>query len=313
MTPPVAVVARFPAAAGLAWAPVGGGLSGARVWRGDTDGVPRAALKALPAGFPADRLRWVHSRMLAARLPVVPTVFRADDGDTVVEEMGCVWECLGWLRGEPVLADDLGRKPTHEHGWALGTRPSPRLLTACATLADLHRAWTPPAPTFVPPPCIARRLALFADIASLVYPRAASLLLRRTVAFVRTATPAAVAALVPFDVPGPVQPCLCDPRPEHFLFVGGTLAGVIDFAAMKPDHPAVDLARLLMETDFLPDGVAAYRAAGGDPAVTPELVRVLADTGRVGAVANWLLRLADRVPTPAEADRLERLLAPLVH
>ena len=82
---------------------------------------------------------------------------------------------------------------------------------------------------------------------------------------------------------------------------------------MRPDHPAVDLARLLLETNHLDAGVAAYHAAGGSPAVTPELVRVLADTGRVGAIASWVLRLAAREPTPAEADRLERLLAPLVH
>ena len=312
MTPPATVVARFPAAAGLGWAEVGGGWSGARVWRGDGSEGPRVAVKQLPAGFPADRLRWVHSHMLAARLPVVPVVELTEVGDSVLEHAGGVWECVRWVPGEPVLADIGGPKPTRCDGRALpADAPHDVLKVACATLAALHRAWTPTVPVVARPPAVARRRAVFADADRL--PAPPHPLLARAADAVRRAVPTALAALVPWDVPGPVQPCLCDPRPEHFLFTRGTLSGIIDFAAMKPDHPAVDLARLLMETGHLADGVSAYRAAGGHPAVTPALVRVLADTGRVGAVTSWLLRLAGRDPTPAEADRVERLLAGVVH
>ena len=308
MTP----AARFPAAAGLTWTEVGGGLSGARVWRGDdAGGLPRAALKELPAGFPADRLRQVHGWMRAARLAVVPAVFDAG-GDTVAEVDGHVWECVGWVPGDPVLVDELLRKPTYDLRWNPRDHHPPQapLVVACETLAAVHRAWAPPAPVFAPPPGIARRRALFADVQPLLRRPADP---RGVLADLRHRIPIALAALDRFDRPGPVHPCICDPRPEHFLFAGDRLTGVIDYAAMKLDHPAVDLARLLMETDFVSEGVAAYHAAGGNPAVTPELVDLLAYTGRVGATANWLLRLRDREPTPAEADRLERLLGGMVH
>jgi Ser/Thr protein kinase RdoA (MazF antagonist) len=45
----------------------------------------------------------------------------------------------------------------------------------------------------------------------------------------------------------PLQPCLRDARPEHFLFVEGRseLGGLIDFGAMDIDCVSSDLARLL--------------------------------------------------------------------
>jgi hypothetical protein len=72
-----AVVARYgPAAAGLTWAPVGGGFSGAAVWRGsDPTGTPVFALKAWPAGYPASRLAAIHARVaLLSHLPFVPRI-----------------------------------------------------------------------------------------------------------------------------------------------------------------------------------------------------------------------------------------------
>lgn len=45
----------------------------------------------------------------------------------------------------------------------------------------------------------------------------------------------------------PLQPCLRDARPEHLLFLGNTLSGLVDFGAMALESPAADLARLLSE------------------------------------------------------------------
>ena len=45
----------------------------------------------------------------------------------------------------------------------------------------------------------------------------------------------------------PVQPCLRDARPEHFLFEGDRLSGLVDYGAMGVDSVAADLARLLGE------------------------------------------------------------------
>ncbi len=44
-----------------------------------------------------------------------------------------------------------------------------------------------------------------------------------------------------------LQPCLRDARPEHFLFEGDYLSGLVDFGAMGIDCVAGDLARLMGE------------------------------------------------------------------
>ena len=45
----------------------------------------------------------------------------------------------------------------------------------------------------------------------------------------------------------PLQPCLRDARPEHFLFEGDRVSGLVDFGAMGVDCVAGDLARLMGE------------------------------------------------------------------
>ena len=45
----------------------------------------------------------------------------------------------------------------------------------------------------------------------------------------------------------PLQPCLRDARPEHFLFEGDRVTGLVDFGAMGVDCVAGDLARLMGE------------------------------------------------------------------
>src|SRR5262249_33732062 len=45
----------------------------------------------------------------------------------------------------------------------------------------------------------------------------------------------------------PLQPCLRDARPDHFLFEGDCLRGLVDFGAMGVDCVAGDLARLMGE------------------------------------------------------------------
>jgi homoserine kinase type II len=63
-----------------------------------------------------------------------------------------------------------------------------------------------------------------------------------------------------------VQPCLRDARPEHFLFEGERLSGLIDFGAMGMETVAADLARLIVEwlegnASARRDALAAYEAA----------------------------------------------------
>jgi homoserine kinase type II len=106
---------------------------------------------------------------------------------------------------------------------------------------------------------------------------------------------------------------------DHVLFTGNAVTGIIDYGAMKEDHVAIDLARLigdLVENDDVAfaAGLAAYRSAGGRLEAPPEFVRLLDRTGVVCGVVTWLLRLAKPQaawPPRAVAERLTRLTARL--
>jgi homoserine kinase type II len=283
--PSRAILSRYPSAvAGLDWTPLGsaGGFSGARIWRGDLAGQPAFALKAWPPGYPADRLAVIHSWMADARpTGLVPAVVPTLSNDSCVEHAGRVWDVTAWVPG----AADFRRDPTDA-----------RLAAACAALAALHRCWAPPTPTLAPCPGVLRRLAVLDEYASHVGPRRLGPTYKTALDLLAAHVPAAIADLRPWaDRPVPIFPCLCDVWHDHVFFTDERVSGIIDYGAMKTDHPAVDLARLLGDlTDGDPDrvrlGLDAYRAAGGPVPIDPHYVTVLDRTGLVCAVIHWVNR-----------------------
>lgn len=297
---PQPVLARYPAAvAGLAWAPHPAGFSGAAVWRGDLAGSPALALKAWPPGYPADRLASIH-RLMAdarARCAFVPAVVPALSGDTVVEHAGRVWDVTAWMPGTA----DYRAAPSDA-----------KLAAACAAVAALHRAWAPPAPALAPCPGVLRRLAVLADFPGRSFDPT-SPLVRRALGVLPARAAAATAALRPWlRRPLPVRPCLCDVWHDHLLFTGDAVTGLIDYGEVKPDHPAVDLARLL--GDLVGDdertfrlGLDAYHAAGG-PDLDPAFTRLLDRTGVVCAAIHWVKELTAGTAPPESEERLTRLL-----
>src|SRR5262249_54349866 len=87
----------------------------------------------------------------------------------------------------------------------------------------------------------------------------------------------------------PLQPCLCDVWHDHLLFEGDRLTGLVDYATVRNDHVAVDLARLLgslVEDDEegWRDGLVAYSRQRPLSEEDEALARVLDGTGTsVGA------------------------------
>jgi Ser/Thr protein kinase RdoA (MazF antagonist) len=274
-----------------------GGFSGAALWR--VENVPQTfCLRAWPVDDrDPGRLRWIHHLMrqaLAAGLTFVPEVFLIDQGSSVVEHSGRLWDLTRWLPGEANF------------------QASPSLVRmerACTALAQLHGAWVGTSPRIGPCPAVERRL-LIADewmqrthsgwqprssrsAADTLQPwlERACMVLRGRLDFVSRALAGWA------DRPLQLQPCLCDIWHAHVLFEGDAVTGLIDFGSVKVDHVAVDLARLLGslagDDGRLRDaGLQAYQRLRPLSVEEQALVTVLDQTGAIIALATWLKRLA---------------------
>jgi homoserine kinase type II len=310
---------RFPTARACMFTPLGnrGGFSGARLFRGEGT-AGRMCLRAWPASKPADRVRRLHRLMLHARgqgLDFVPAVYATGEGDTVVEAGGRVWGLTQWLDGRA----DFAEHPSQA-----------RLEAACAALARLHRAWETFAGPAEPCPAVRRRLKILADWQALVSggwrpqpPLDPSLdplwlVAERAWRGVPGWLPEVPRLLGPWlDFRPPVQPCLCDPWHDNLLFDGERLTGLVDYGAVKADHVAVDLSRMLGslagdDPQGWERGLRAYRHVRGLDDNEEQLARILDRTGTILALVNWLrfLYLESRPyeDLPAVARRLESLL-----
>jgi homoserine kinase type II len=273
-------------------------------------------LRAWPVQQTAARVRHLHRLMAQARsqgLAFVPAVYDAE-ADTVIEAARRVWELTQWMDGRADYA---------EH-------PSPaRLEAACQALARLHLAWEVFTTPAEPCPAVRRRLKALADwqtlLASGWRPQARSGPLdivwpvaerawRRLPSWLE-AVPQWLGPWVDFI--RPVQPCLCDLWHDHLLFEGDRLTGLVDYGAVKADHVAVDLSRLLGslvgdDPECWERGLRAYRRVRGLDGDQEELARLLDRTGTLLGVTNWLRWLyhegRDYEDLPAIARRLESLL-----
>jgi Ser/Thr protein kinase RdoA (MazF antagonist) len=293
---PTIVLEQFPAATIDAPQALGnhGGFSGARLWKVRGFDGP-LCLRAWPQGTSPAGLHFIHTEMGRARthgLDYVPLVCRTRSANTCVEHAGRLWDLTTWMPG----CADFEADPSVS-----------RLEEACTALARLHEAWDHGTQQ-MPCPAVGRRLqrwqtwqdllragwrpALPADPQSLV----GALALRAWEVLPQ------LLAKVPQQLGPwttrklPIRPCLCDVWHDHILFVGNTVRGIIDYGAVRPDHVAVDLARLLgsltgNNTALFAAGLAAYRRTRPLSAEEEDLVRALDRTGTLLGAANWLVWL----------------------
>ncbi len=293
--PPQVLEAFDPSWRHWPWEAVGGGWSGAAVWRGG-EPTPRIALKAYPPPLQPGRLRQIHLwQQQASIIPYVPGLYVLQGagraGETFLEHAGRLWEATAWMPGVAV------------------TTPSrQQVAAAAAALARLHACW--PLQSWGMSPGMQHRWECLERVAETLpasrqwlsrYPHVAETL-REAVERVKQHAPAARQWLRRWlESPLPLQPCLRDVRAAHVLFVGPDapqVTGIVDFAAMAVDHPLWDLARLL--GDYAAGsgpavfvwGREAYLAAGGAgyQALVDELPQ-LSQVSTLAAMARWLERL----------------------
>ncbi|WP_165221390.1 phosphotransferase enzyme family protein [Aquisphaera insulae] len=255
----------------------GGGLSGSRFWRFRAE-VGELVLRAWPHGMTRARLSaiqgWTIRIAERAGLPV-PTPLLDLRGSRFHQREARLWDLSPWLPGEP----DLRRPPSESH-----------VGSAFEALGKLHASLSPEL-VLGPSPGIAARLIEIEDLARSGFDRLESALGsagddplavegRRWLVAARAASSRLLAGLrEAADWRVPLQPCLRDARPDHFLFQGGRLTGLLDMGAMDVETVAADLARLcgdwLDEDGPLRVVAKSAHAAGRGRALDPIEERLL--------------------------------------
>jgi aminoglycoside phosphotransferase len=280
VTPPRDLLGRLGGlAARCRWFGVvhGSGLSGATVWRGESEGEPLFALKRDAGGPPPGVLEQIHEWWrYAGSLPFIPTF------NTSIEHDFATWTLSGWRPGKPaanLVADD------------------PRLGTACMAIRHFHERLHTFRITDGPMPAIRRRLNA---LQSWVPAEGDGLRSTARTLGIRHRR-AMIDALDPWvDRPMPLQPCHGDLRADHVLFNADAVTGMIDFFAMKIDHPAADAARFLGDACDREAFQRGCEFLGDD--YPPELVELLHRSGTLGAMLFW----SKEPPCPAADERLAK-------
>jgi homoserine kinase type II len=318
----IAVLARYPAIARPCKQPEAlgnaGGGSGARLWRYES-GRGRLVARAWPPESPSRAaLEQIHGWLeQTAALGFVPIPIRALDERTVQEQGGRLWDVTAWIAGDPVP-----ERPARA-----------QLRSGLAALAAFHQALATNQ-TWGPSPAVqARRLEIEVllqdgfDVVKRALDRAPTDLVgisaRR---WLERARPLARQLVAPLRRAAErevrLQPCLRDARPEHLLFRGDRVTGLIDFGAMAVENVAADLARLLGEW-IGPDRVERATALEAYCSIRPlepfelTLMDVIAGSTALLGAGHWvrwhfLERRRFQDPTAVEhgiARGLQRLSA----
>jgi homoserine kinase type II len=224
-----------------------GGQSGARLWRFRSE-HGALLLRAWPSPGPSrEHLGQVHRWLsLTAPLGFIPAPIPDEDGHTLQELDGRFWELTPWLAGSA----ELDRPPAPE-----------RVRAAFSALAAFHQRLAGERCEGVSPglgqrdQALSRLLGGGLDSLERAIERSggpeAEVCRQSALGWVRLARIIAPRLREPLRQAAgrivPLQPCLRDARPDHFLFEGDCVRGLVDFGAMGVDCVAGDLARLTGE------------------------------------------------------------------
>lgn len=269
--------------------PLSGGLSGANLWMFDSPSG-RLVARSWPPEMLADRLARIHAWLDDARpLAFVATPWKDLQGGTIRVIQGRCWELSAWKPGTPDLLQG----------------PDPARLSAAGTgLAALH-ARLEVHGRFGPSPGLAQRawelaqlvaggLDRLAESVGRAQPTPLQTSARAWLGSARTrAQDLLIQARTIASRSTPIQPCLQDARPDHFLFQDNDLTGLIDFGAMEIDTVAIDLARLFREIPGLTRSgriplLDAYQTVRHLDPATLRLIEPTLEISQFLTTARWL-------------------------
>ena len=303
---PREILRRFPAAGEVrSIEPVGGGFSGAEIYRVETSEGPFALRGWPPDSLPPARIRGLHrvlASVFARGVSIVAVPLGARDGSTVIRECGRCWQLEPWMPGIADFTQDPSdarlsaamKAIARWHMAAAGfdARPEEAEWFACRTgtspavgerLARIHR-W---------------QSGRLQELETALHRAPGDELrdtARRLVLLFHATAPAVSAELHGFtDVRLPLQTCLRDVWHDHVLFTGKEVTGLIDASACRTENAATDLARVLgsfLSDDFERWDFALAEYAKHRPLDDRErrLVRVLDRSAVLLSGFTWLER-----------------------
>lgn len=290
-----------------------GGLSGSLFWRYPA-GNRLLAVRSWPLETVTEtRLARLHAWLDQAEpLRLLPRIERDLHSRTFRKIDSRFHELMTWLPGQA----DTAIPP-----------PLPRLTAAFSALAVVHQALARPT-TQGPSPGLARRLAELKSLPAGWFDQLQTAvahagdpscrpLASQHLALVARHLPEVLRLLeTAAPIPTPLQPCLRDVRPSHFLFTGDSLTGLVDFGGMDIDNVATDLARLLSEwrlneTSLRAAALDAYHPIRPlEPAELALIPAFEASTALLGGChwIQWHFLEARSLPIPAVRDGLTRAI-----
>ena len=270
-----------------------GGLSGARLWRYRSEQGPLVLRAWPPHGPGRAHLEQVHRwLLLAGDLGFIPAPIADRSGRTLQEHDGRFWELTPWMPG----AAEAARPPAPD-----------RVRSAFAALAAFHqrlggerREGASPGPCSTlrggraPAPGRLRRAGACHPVAGCTRADETHPMAMRWLGLARAVAPQ---LLDPLREAGgrvvSLQPCLRDARPEHFLFEGDRVSGLVNFGAMGVDCVAGDLARLMGEwldgdISARAEALAAYEQIRPLDAAEAFLIEAFASSSALLIGEHWI-------------------------
>lgn len=263
----------------------GAGEFALRAWQADEQqAARRAGVFALQVGLKGN---------VEAPQPIAP--LQKSGGDYFASQRGQLWELAPWLAGENSFAASPSREKlqsmchalakVHQRASQIPTSLEPSDLRGCHSVAS-HRMQ------------LGRLLEHLGtgafDAAQVWWQQLVPDASERLPACLRLGAELAQQRLGECEQASlPVQWCWGDAWHNNFLFAGDDVCGVVDFATVRIDTPAADLARLLGSTtadhpDWWAGGIEAYGAVCPLSPAQQQAAAALAASGTVLSLANWL-------------------------
>ena len=251
-------------------------------------------MRAWPAEGPTiARVATIHGWLMeAADQGAIPIPVPITDlgGQTVHLLEDRCWEIAAWLPGTPYLErlPDAGR-----------------VRAAVTVLASFHRRLARHERRG-PSPGLRHRLAELRDLEIREFDRLQAALSgwpdhdhtaagREWLALARSTVPLLIPAIGDAaQLVVALQPCLRDARPDHFLFEGDRVTGLVDFGAMGFETVAADLARLCGEwlagdPSLRAAALAAYEQVRALDPSEVALIGAFEDAADVLIAGHWLV------------------------